>query len=186
MAAANQELRRLSGEDRLTGLANRHRFDEFMRQEWQRHQCSQLALAAIFCDVDHFKPYNDLYGHGQGDDCLQKISSVLKRAARRSGDLAARYGGEEFVLLLPETTADGAGQIGQTILRDIRQLGLPHQGGKRGGVTVSLGIASLVPNADNTPKDLIEQADSALYWVKQNGRDGLAIYGDNAVVYAQP
>ena len=177
LVQANQELRRLSGEDRLTQLANRHRFDEYIMQEWQRHQRSQLPLAAVFCDVDNFKAYNDLYGHSRGDECLQKIGTVLKQAAKRPGDLAARYGGEEFVLLLPETTVEGAQRLAQQVLAAIHELKLPHQGSSRGVVTVSLGIASLVPNDSNSPKQLIEQADAALYQVKQGGRDGMQVYG---------
>ena len=186
LAQANKELLRLSGEDRLTQLANRHRFDEYMLQEWHRHQRSQYPLAAIFCDVDNFKAYNDIYGHGQGDDCLHQIAAVLKRAAKRPSDLAARYGGEEFVLLLPETTAAGAQKVAQRVLQGIHQLKIPHRGAGRGVVTVSQGIASLVPGANDTPSRLIEQADYALYQVKQNGRDGIFVYGQETVIPIKP
>ena len=168
-------------EDRLTQLANRHRLDEYILQEWHRHQRNQKPLAAIFCDADNFKAYNDLYGHCQGDECLRQIAGILKQAAKRPTDLAARYGGEEFVLLLPETDAQGAKQVAQQIVRQIHRLQLPHQGTNRGIVTVSLGIASLIPEDDTSSNQLLEQADLALYQVKQKGRDGIHIYGEDSV-----
>jgi diguanylate cyclase (GGDEF)-like protein len=181
LAQANQELRRLSGQDRLTQLANRHRFDEYIMHTWQRLQRTQLPLAAIFCDADNFKAYNDLYGHSQGDECLKQIAQVLQQAAKRSADLAARYGGEEFVLLLPEIGLEGATQVAQEIMAHIHRLKLPHGASAKGIVTVSMGIASLVPQAETSPKTLIDQADSALYQVKQHGRDGIWVYGANAM-----
>ncbi len=184
LATANQELRRLSGEDRLTRLANRHRLDEYFLQEWHRHQRNQKPMAAIFCDADSFKAYNDLYGHSQGDECLRQIARVLRQVAKRPTDLAARYGGEEFVLLLPETNAQGAYQVAQAILQEMHRLQLPHGGSATGIVTLSLGITSLIPTADISPKLLLEQADLALYYVKQHGRDGIHIYGEEALAPA--
>jgi diguanylate cyclase (GGDEF)-like protein len=171
LTQANRELRRLSGEDRLTKLANRHRLDEYLAREWMRHQRSHTPMAAIFCDADNFKAYNDLYGHSEGDECLRQVASVLKAAAKRPGDLAARFGGEEFVLILPGTTLEGAEKVAERVLIDIRNLNLPHQGSEYKIVTVSLGIASVVPTAQTTYDDLIRQADQALYRAKRAGRN---------------
>jgi diguanylate cyclase (GGDEF)-like protein len=175
LTQANRELRRLSGEDRLTQLANRHRLDEYLAREWVRHQRSHTPIAAIFCDADNFKAYNDLYGHNEGDHCLQQIAGVLRKAAKRPGDLAARFGGEEFVLILPGTPLSGAQKVAHHILQDVRKLNLPHRGSSHTIVTVSLGIASLVPTAQTTFDDLIREADKALYKAKRRGRNTIAV-----------
>ena len=141
-----------------------------------------MPLAAIFCDVDNFKAYNDIYGHSQGDDGLRQIAAVLQKSVKRPGDLVARYGGEEFVLLLPETTAAGAQKVARRVLEAIASAAVAPPGHPERLCYVSLGITSLVPRLDTSPRQLIEQADLALYQVKQNGRDGIVVYGQETLI----
>ena len=170
---ANQQLEALSNTDGLTGIGNRRSFDCRLAQEWTRAQRAGTSLALVMLDVDLFKHYNDHYGHLAGDRCLQSLARVLPPAARRVGDLVARYGGEEFVVLLPETSAQDALEIARHIQQNVWSLALPHAGTAPGVVTISLGVASLVPSPRYLPESLVEQADSALYRAKQSGRNCL-------------
>jgi len=166
------ELRTLSTRDELTRLANRRMFNEQLEREWYRALRSQTSLAIILCDVDYFKVYNDTYGHPQGDECLRQVAKALKQAVLRSSDLVARYGGEEFVLLLPNTDANGALQVGESIRSAIKALKLPHtQSQVADIITVSVGVSCVIPNIDIAPGSLIKQADLGLYAAKQQGRD---------------
>ncbi len=169
---ANRELARLATTDSLTQLANRRRFDAYLQQEWSHGLRSQSHLALILCDVDYFKAYNDHYGHQLGDECLQQVAQAIAQALQRSTDLAARYGGEEFGIILPYSDQAGAVQVAAAIQAAIQALHWPHAGSPLSAViTVSLGIASLVPSRSLTPADLIAATDVALYQAKTQGRD---------------
>jgi diguanylate cyclase (GGDEF)-like protein/PAS domain S-box-containing protein len=172
LEVANQELKRLATLDGLTGLANRRRFDEYIEQEWQRLAREQEPLSLILCDIDFFKLYNDTYGHQAGDDCLKQVATALRHSVKRPADLVARYGGEEFAVILPHTTAAGAFCLAKSIHQQIRQLKLAHPGSTVSQyVTLSLGVAGLIPCPGVTPAKLIAAADAALYEAKTTGRD---------------
>jgi len=175
---SNIELQRLSSIDGLTGIANRRTFDEAIKKEWcraGRKKCTS-DISIIMIDIDHFKLYNDGYGHQQGDDCLKKVSSELSKCIKRDCDLLARYGGEEFVVLLSDTDLDGAKIIADEMLKHISNLALPHEHTPMADtVTLSMGVAKLVPGTDNTPEQLIEAADKALYRAKESGRNKVVV-----------
>jgi len=177
LQTANEALARLATTDSLTQIANRRQFDASLQSEWQRLTRSQKPLALILCDIDFFKHYNDTYGHLAGDRCLAQVAQVLQESMRRSTDLAARYGGEEFAILLPNTTQTEAATIAQRLLHQLQQLHLPHEASAVAAhVTVSLGIASLVPNQNTTPQILIQAADQALYQAKVAGRNTYRVW----------
>lgn len=171
---ANRELERLSETDALTDLANRRKLEMALADEWRRRQRSRSPLSAIMLDVDHFKAFNDAYGHRAGDDCLQMVGRILAAAARRPGDLAARYGGEEFVMLLPDTDAAGAMAVAESIRRAVVEAATPHGRSTTAAVvTVSLGVATADWESEwpSSPDDLIDAADHALYAAKAAGRN---------------
>ena len=169
---ANKKLEQLVNLDGLTQLANRRCFDEYLEQEWQRLGREQLPLSLIMCDIDFFKNYNDTYGHVTGDDCLRKVSGVIKESVRRPADLAARYGGEEFVLVLPNTDIEGAVSIAESIRHQLSDLAIPHEDSPVSQfVTLSLGVTCLTPKVDSNPSVLLTAADYALYRAKELGRD---------------
>ena len=172
LAAANQELKQLAQIDGLTRLINRRYFEEMLGQEWRRLARQRQPLGIIFCDVDYFKQYNDLYGHQAGDFCLQDIGQLLKLSVMRPADMVARYGGEEFVVLLPETDAVGSECVAQRIHTNISNAAIPHTASKVASViTVSMGVTATVPNLTENPKHLLEVADRALYLAKSIGRN---------------
>jgi len=169
---ANRELQRLSREDHLTGLANRRVFDERLLSEWQRARREQADIALILTDIDHFKAFNDHYGHQAGDHCLMQVAKELERAARRPGDLAARYGGEEFAILLPSTGIHEATQIAGQICRSIAELGIPNiHSPTSERVTASFGVASCIPSGRASARTLVAAADTMLYRAKESGRN---------------
>jgi diguanylate cyclase (GGDEF)-like protein len=168
---ANFKLELLSNTDGLTGTANRRSFDMALEQEWNRAQRSGIPLALIMLDVDHFKDYNDNYGHLAGDDCLRALTQVLFKEIRRSGELVARYGGEEFVVLMPDSTIDQALDAAQRIQQAVWLMALPHAETPAGIVTFSFGVASLNPSLRYVPEELVRQADLALYRAKGLGRN---------------
>ncbi|MCF7823184.1 MAG: diguanylate cyclase [Candidatus Marinimicrobia bacterium] len=169
---ANQQLEVLSRVDGLTGIANRRRLDEDIDREWKRMLREHRFLSVILCDIDHFKLYNDTYGHQQGDDCLARIAGAIRKSVNRPGDLAARYGGEEFCIVLPETKLEGAVKIAELIRKNVHELKIEHSSSPVAPfVTLSLGVASIVPDADGQPSVLIGAADRALYQAKGNGRN---------------
>ncbi len=169
---ANHELQRLARLDALTQVANRRWFDEYINREWRRLARDGKPLALIFCDVDSFKAYNDHYGHLMGDSCLQKLAHTLERAAQRPADLVARYGGEEFVIVLPDTTVQGAIHVAKTVQECMTQLQIPHAYSEASDVvTISLGVACQIPQHDSPLEPLIAAADKALYVAKQKGRN---------------
>ncbi len=169
---ANEHLSRLSFIDALTGLANRRRFDEALEDEWRRAQRAQTSVAVVMADVDAFKSYNDVLGHPQGDKCLAAIAGVLSHAGGRAGDLVARYGGEEFVILLPGADHAAAMQVAEGLRSACAQLAIVHPASPVGPVvTLSLGVASCVPDSDLPASFLVARADAALYRAKQQGRN---------------
>lgn len=169
---AQDELQRLATRDGLTGVANRRCFDETLAAEWRRCMREVRPLSLVLLDVDHFKRYNDVFGHLGGDACLKTIASTLLHACHRSTDLAARYGGEEFAAILPGTTAAGALNVAERIRANVATLQMPHPGNASAGcVTVSLGAATLVPDRTLHLDGLIDAADRALYAAKHAGRN---------------
>ena len=169
---ANQKLQQLATIDGLTQVANRRYFDLYLQQEWQRLKREKQFLSLILLDLDYFKRYNDYYGHQAGDTCLQAIAQAAKESVLRPADLVARYGGEEFAVILPNTEQQGAAVVAQNIQQTIQALEIPHVRSEVSMiVSVSMGIASLIPTASSSPELLISQADRALYTAKQQGRD---------------
>lgn len=166
-------MRELSMTDSLTGVANRRNFNDTVDAEWRRCARSQLPLSVIMIDVDHFKLYNDHYGHQAGDACLQQVSAAMKRCATRPQDLLARYGGEEFILLLPQEGLDGAEVVARRIQQEVGSLAIPHAASPTAPqLTLSMGLATLLPPADSSdPSAVIRAADTHLYHAKQTGRN---------------
>ncbi|PUA16606.1 sensor domain-containing diguanylate cyclase [Glaciimonas sp. PCH181] len=160
------ELRSLARTDGLTGLSNRRAFDEIAQTEWQRAQRSKLPLSLLMIDVDHFKGFNDLYGHLAGDDALTAIAQCIGQAIRRPGDSAARYGGEEFVVLLPNTDWAGAAQVAEHIRTAVQALNRSHVASTHQVVTVSVGVTCTTERRFATLRALINAADVALYEAK--------------------
>ncbi|WP_448202787.1 diguanylate cyclase [Azospirillum sp. sgz302134] len=174
-------LRALSFIDGLTGIANRRRFDEALLREWRRCSRSHLPLSLIMLDVDHFKAYNDHYGHQAGDECLRAVAALLAEQVKRPGDLVARYGGEEFVCLLPETDAEGAVRVAERLREAVAEQRLPHAVSPVAPhVTISLGVASATPVADAPPDSLTQLADRLLYDAKRAGRNRVCSGGVEA------
>lgn len=169
---AQAALQRLATSDGLTGVANRRCFDDTLNEEWRRGLRDGRALSLVLLDVDHFKRYNDAFGHQGGDVCLKTIAASMTRSCLRPVDLIARYGGEEFAAILPGTTDGGAVAVAERIRADILALSVPHPGNDDlGCVSASLGVATMVPQRDMDPKVLIEAADRALYGAKHAGRN---------------
>lgn len=166
-------MRELSMTDGLTGVANRRSFNDTLDAEWRRCARAGLPLSVIMIDIDHFKLYNDHYGHQAGDLCLQQVSAAMARCASRPQDMLARYGGEEFILLLPQEAAEGADVVARRILDEVGRLGVPHAASTTAPhVTVSLGVCTVMPPLDGTDANaLIRQADKQLYLAKQGGRN---------------
>jgi two-component system chemotaxis family response regulator WspR len=172
----NIELLRLSQLDGMTELANRRYFDECIQIELKRAARNQQPISVVMIDIDHFKAYNDTYGHLQGDDCLKKVSSILKQHKKRPADFIGRYGGEEFVLLLPETELSGAVKIAENIRNAIVGEAIPHQGSLTAHyVTASFGVAGGIPGNQDTPEDWLKQADAMLYQAKASGRNQVQV-----------
>lgn len=168
----NDALRELTLTDSLTGVANRRNLNDTLEKEWRRCARAGLPLALIMGDIDHFKLYNDAYGHQAGDHCLRQVAAALQRCAGRPTDLVARYGGEEFIILLPEESPQGAEVVAQRILDEVRALALPHASSPVGPfVTLSMGVAALLPGDQNAAEALIRAADALLYRAKGTGRD---------------
>ncbi|WP_377703901.1 diguanylate cyclase [Pseudoduganella sp. UC29_71] len=172
LADANIELQKLAALDGLTGIANRRRFDETMKVEWQRGQRERQPLSLLMCDVDCFKIYNDTFGHLSGDLCLKKTAAVLTEHLKRPADLAARYGGEEFAILLPDTRLEGALALAESCVEHLARLGIDNPDAKpHGVVTMSVGVACVLPSPHSSIEELIGSADRALYAAKSGGRN---------------
>jgi diguanylate cyclase (GGDEF)-like protein len=159
-------------QDGLTGIHNRRRFDEHLQRVWQQGVREHKPLALLFADIDHFKKYNDRYGHQAGDEAMKAVAGVLGRFARRPLDLVARYGGEEFAIVLFDASREHAARIGDEILGAVRALGIRHADSAAAGVlTISIGIACIVPVARRSSSGLVQLADQALYAAKDGGRN---------------
>lgn len=172
LAQANRRIELLSNTDGLTGIANRRHFDDALAREWGQAQRARTPLALVMLDVDAFKHFNDHYGHLAGDACLQALAVTLAQTVvRREGGLAARFGGGEFVVLLPGADLDAAAEVARHIHEAVLQLALPHEGAPHGIVTASFGVASLPPQRDQLPAELVRHADRALCRAKQGGRN---------------
>ena len=172
LQVANTALQEMAVVDSMTGLANRRRFDVFLQQEWQRSGRTHHPLSLLLIDIDHFKKFNDRYGHPEGDDCIRRVAGVIRTAAHRVTDLAARYGGEEFAVVLTETPSDGAMKVAEAIRSGVEGLRIPHADSPTGFVTVSVGVATReAQDHYATATDLIAACDRALYQVKQEGRN---------------
>ncbi|CAK0758257.1 two-component system, chemotaxis family, response regulator WspR [Azospirillaceae bacterium] len=165
-------LEQISLIDGLTGIANRRRFDEVGSQEWRRSLRNATSIALILIDIDDFKKFNDLYGHVAGDECLKMVAQTIASQARRGGDLVARYGGEEFVALLTETATPEAVLVAENIRQAVASLNISHKNSSAiPFVTISLGVASLIPTPNDDLETLINMADHLLYQAKKSGRN---------------
>jgi diguanylate cyclase (GGDEF)-like protein len=165
-------LEKLAMVDGLTGISNRRSFDLGLTMEWKRAARSRREISVIMLDIDHFKPYNDNYGHGAGDDCLQRVATSLRSAMHRPADLIARYGGEEFVALLPETDAQGTAEVAEKLGQAVAGLALPHAYSPIADhITVSVGHATRQAAPNQMPQDVLKAADQALYKAKEGGRN---------------
>lgn len=156
--------------DGLTSLLNRRAFDRYFPREWKRAAYEEKPLSLIMVDVDHFKRYNDTYGHQRGDECLRRVATALQEATR-PGDLTIRYGGEEFTVLLPGTPSEAAAQVAERIRQRIAALALPHPSNESGMVSVSMGVATTIPRLEADAMTLLAAADAALYRAKHAGRN---------------
>jgi diguanylate cyclase (GGDEF)-like protein len=171
-----EEMRGLADTDALTGIANRRAFDDSVAKEFSRAIRNGSPLALLLLDIDHFKAFNDTYGHVEGDRCLQAISTCLKAMCKRPSDLAARYGGEEFAILLPGADLEGAMRVAESLQERLHLKAIPHRGSAKSYVTASIGVASLsATSLLSTPSELVQAADLALYEAKTDGRDRIAV-----------
>jgi diguanylate cyclase (GGDEF)-like protein len=174
MTRVMQATSELSNTDFLTNLANRRYFEDILQKEWKSCCRDNIVFSILMLDIDYFKPYNDNYGHQEGDKCLQLIAMLLKKLVNRPRDIIARYGGEEFVILLPSTELEGAQVLAESIRSAIFHVGLPNKGAPGFGVvTVSIGVASMVPDKVSLPEALVGKADEALYMAKRKGRNNV-------------
>jgi diguanylate cyclase (GGDEF)-like protein len=172
LRVANAYLSKLSFADPLTGLDNRRRLDETLETEWRRAQRAQAPLALLMIDIDAFKPYNDSLGHPEGDKCLIAVANVIRETAHRAGDFAARYGGEEFAILTSGVDLAGATALGERVRAGCEAIAIAHPASPIGPVvTLSVGVAIIIPSKDSNPAALIAEADAALYRAKNAGRN---------------
>ena len=175
----NGQLRRLAVQDELTGVPNRRYFNWLLGREWGRAARDSRPLALILADVDHFKAFNDRYGHPSGDSCLAQVAGALTRQVHRSADAVCRYGGEEFAVVLPNTDAAGAATVAEGMRTAVAELGLEHAGSPHLRVTISLGAAAGVPTPGSSSDALVRMADEALYRAKAAGRNRVALAAGN-------
>jgi len=170
------QLEILSLTDGLTNIANRRSFDETLNREWRICNREHLAVSLLYIDIDLLKNYNDYYGHQSGDDGLKKIARIIDQNARRPTDLAARYGGEEFVLLLSNTDSESATRVAKNLIHEVNQARYPHEKSDvTNHITLSIGIATLIPSDKISHEHLIKLADKALYRAKHEGRNRITI-----------
>jgi diguanylate cyclase (GGDEF)-like protein len=173
-------LENLSMRDGLTGIGNRRSFEQHLDMVWRNAARDRTQVSLVLADIDHFKLYNDHYGHVAGDDCLRRVAGTLQEQIRRPADLVARYGGEEFVCVLPGTGRPGALGVAEAIRAAVEALGLPHAASPvTDHVTISLGVATSVPGAGQTSEELLQQADEALYAAKGSSRNTVCYFGED-------
>lgn len=171
---AKAQLQNMALNDSLTGLANRHRLDDFLSQEWRQSARNQQELSAILFDIDHFKHYNDCYGHVAGDQCLRQVADMTAELFRRANDLVVRFGGEEFLIILLDTDANQAEQLAEALRSKVADMAIPHASSAVADhLTISIGTATCLPDANIQPERLIRAADSALYQAKEKGRNNV-------------
>ena len=176
LSDTNKKLESIASKDPLTRLPNRRAYDEYFMSEWDRHKRSASIMSLLIIDVDHFKEYNDHYGHSEGDTCLIRLANIINTNLKRPGDLASRYGGEEFVVILPDTGYRGALEVAERIRNTIHELKIPHEYSEISPfVTVSVGVSSIDPSEENDPQAFFDQADRQLYNAKQSGRNKVCI-----------
>jgi diguanylate cyclase (GGDEF)-like protein len=190
VAMFNRELRRrvaaergqaaLARHDSLSQLADRLGFDEALRIEWRRATRERQPLSLLMIDADHFKLFNEHYGHPDGDRVLAAIGAAIRTSIRRPGDIAARYGGEEFAVLMPNTGEEGAIQVAESIRSGVAAMAIPHERNSHGVVTVSVGAATTTPGRTSAAEMLVETADRALYIAKSSGRNAVRFDGVTA------
>jgi len=182
----NEELKYLlniAHTDRLTNLSNRYSYEKIFEREWKYAVRNATSLSVIMIDIDFFKMFNDTYGHLQGDNCLYEVAQAIKKVLKRPKDIAIRYGGEEFLTILPDTSLEGAIVIVETIRKSIKDLGIDNLNSEISNLlTVSVGIATLIPQKTMKSKNLIARADQALYLAKHNGRDRFEVYDELQVL----
>ena len=180
LEARNHQLAHQSATDGLTGLANRRCFDDVLSTEWQRAARSGSSLSFLMVDIDHFKNYNDHYGHLAGDECLRRVARVLGHSVRRAGEMVARYGGEEFVMLLPGADIAHACDTAQKCLERMAQEALPHAASPTAPhLTLSIGVACLLPDTSVEASKMVNAADAAMYRAKTGGRARFEVAGDS-------
>lgn len=168
----NLELQRLTQIDGLTSLSNRRYLSESFEAEWRHGSRTRLPMSVMMIDIDHFKSFNDTYGHVAGDECLKSVADVLKSSCRRASDVAARFGGEEFLLLFPGMPAADAAALANELVAKVAALDIPHaQSSIESRVTISVGVATQIPERGQPSADLIKAADDALYSAKAAGRN---------------
>lgn len=182
LSKAYETIERQAVIDALTEIPNRQSFSETMEKEFKRSQRDRVPLSVIMCDIDHFKEYNDNYGHTQGDACLKKIAQTIRNSLKRAGDFCARYGGEEFIVILPNTSHDGAMRVAERIRSNVEEMGIVHKKSLPARViTVSLGAATLGDTATlHSLEQLIKYADRALYRAKEQGRNQVQFFSETA------
>ncbi len=177
LKVANKKLEKLASQDELTGLANRRLFEERLNEEWNRARREDSSMGLIMLDIDHFKYYNDLYGHQAGDDCIKKLAEKLEKLLYRPGDLVARYGGEEFAAILPKTVIPGVERVAERIRKGVRDLEIEHEDSPVDEyVTVSVGGTASNYCREGEPEMLVEKADKALYAAKKDGRNCVKVF----------
>ncbi len=177
MERRERELLQLAGTDALTKISNRRRFSEVLRSEWRRQLRSGTSLVLIIVDIDAFKELNDHSGHLEGDKCLIAVASALESLCLRPGDFVCRYGGEEFAILLPDTDESGGNIVAERMRKGIENLAIPHPGREEGGVvTISLGVAAMVPADALSSEELVRRADAALYAAKATGKNRVSLF----------
>lgn len=168
----NLHLENLSSLDGLTGIPNRRNFDQFMEMSWKNAMREQQPLSLVMADIDYFKAYNDNYGHIQGDDCLILVAKTLASSIKRPSDFVARYGGEEFIVVLPNTDAEGALSVAETMRKNIEKLAIKHDQSRVADcVTICLGVAEIIPQPSDSIADFFSSVDDALYMAKHKGRN---------------
>lgn len=183
LEASIEEIQRISSIDALTQLANRRYFDEYIQREWKRLAREKKPLSLILADIDFFKAYNDTYGYQAGDECLKKVADTIRQAARRPADLSARYGSEEFATILPNTPAEGAARVAEVMRSQVKTLAIAHAGSQVSQLlTVSLGVASVIPSRNSSIDRLIKEAEEALRQAKLGSRDRVVLNMGNLAV----
>lgn len=177
LAVVNRTLETVAHQDALTGLANRRHFDTTIELEFRRARRNFTSLSLVLLDVDHFKKFNDFYGHLAGDACLRSIGELLQTFTKRAGEVACRYGGEEMAVLLPASSEDQAIDMAERIAQAVRDLYITHAGSSFGRVTISVGVTTLSISNTYSSTELVEHADKALYAAKGEGRDKVVSFG---------